>query len=215
MSNKTIQIGRSNDNNLVIKHEKVSSRHCAIRQVSQTEIVIEDLDSSNGTFLNGRRVKQSLIQTTDDLKLADQTINLLLVFSLFAESQIPVSLTYEQLLKRQDDILKQEKIVAEFAKLKDVYENYQKTKKKAIRGNTLKNTGLRAGLSLIPIVGNALGTLTTGVTGNVQEKIMELTEQFKKDYICPACFKFLGDEPWENMEKRGTCLYCKCKWIKD
>jgi len=212
MNYKTINIGKANDNNLVVNYGKVSRKHCVIRQVSDTEYLIEDLDSSNGTFLNGRRIKQSLIQTTDDLKLADQTINLLLVFSVFAENQMPVSLAYEELLKRQDDMLKQEKIYAEFAKLKDVYENYQKAKKKAIRGNTLKSTGLRAGLSLIPFVGVALGTLTTGVTGNVQEKIMELTEQFKKDYICPACFKFLGDEPWENMEKRGTCLYCKCKW---
>lgn len=215
MNIKTIHIGRANDNNLIVKHEKVSSRHCTIQQVSQTEFIIEDLDSSNGTFLNGMRIKKSLIQSADDLKLAGQSINISSIFSLFDESQIPVSLTYEQLLKKLDDIQKQETMFIDFSALKHVYQKYQKDKKKIIHGNTLMSTGLRAGLSLIPFIGNALGTLSSSVTGNVQEKLMELNEQFKMEYICPSCFKFLGEEPWENMKKRGTCMYCKAKWIKD
>jgi len=215
MSEKTINIGRILENNIVIKHEKVSSKHCKIKQISENQFLLEDLDSSNGTFVNDKRIKQTLITETDKIKLATFEINTTLVLSIFSQNTIQNSLLYENLLKQQDEIIKQQQIFVEFAKLKDVYENYQKAKKKTIRGNTLKSTGLRAGLSLIPLVGIALGTLSQNVTGNVQEKIMELTEQFKKDYICPSCFKFLGDEPFENMEKRGTCLYCKTKWIKE
>jgi len=215
MSEKIINIGRILENNIVIKHEKVSSKHCKIKQISENQFLLEDLDSSNGTFVNDKRIKQTLITETDKIKLATFEINTTLVLSIFSQNTIQNSLLYENLLKQQDEIIKQQQIFVEFAKLKDVYENYQKAKKKTIRGNTLKSTGLRAGLSLIPLVGIALGTLSQNVTGNVQEKIMELTEQFKKDYICPSCFKFLGDEPFENMEKRGTCLYCKTKWIKE
>jgi hypothetical protein len=215
MSNKVINIGRSNDNNIVISNDKVSSHHCSIRQVSPTEIVIEDLDSSNGTYINEKRIKQSLIKATDKLILAGQDIDVSLVLSLFDEKQIPISLSYQQLIKQYEEKQKQEKIIEEFIKLQHIYQKYQKDKKKIIHGNTLKSTGLRAGLSLIPFVGAALGALSGNVTGNVQEKLMELSEKFKVDYICPSCFKFLGDEPWENMRKRGTCFYCKVKWIKD
>jgi len=215
MSEKIINIGRTAENNIVIKHEKVSSKHCRIKQISETQFLLEDLDSSNGTFVNDKRIKQTLINETDKIKFASFEIETALILSVFSQNAIPNGLLYENLLKLKDEIKKQQQIFVEFQKLKDVYENYQKDKKKLIRGNTLKSTGLRAGLSLIPIVGVALGTLSTGVTGNVQEKMMVLTEQFKKDYICPSCFKFLGDEPFENMEKRGTCLYCKTKWIKE
>lgn len=212
MNLKNLTIGRVNNNNVVVNYGKISSKHCAIRQVSDTEYVIEDLDSSNGTFVNGRRVKQCLIEKTDELILADFPVNTLLIFSLFDEEKMPISLTYDELLKKQDEIIKQQIIFGEFQKLKDVYDNYQKEKRKILRGDSVKKTGIRAGLSLIPVVGIALSQLSGTVGKSVQEKLMELTEQFKIDYICPKCFKFLGDEPWENMNKRGTCLYCKAKW---
>lgn len=215
MTNKTIAIGRANDNNLIIKNEKVSSHHCKIYQVSETEFVIEDLDSSNGTFLNDRRIKQSLIHANDKLLLAEQLVELDLIFSLFDEKQIPNSLAYENLLKKKEETQKQEKIFTEFANLNNIYQKYQKDKKNIIHKNAIKSTGLKAGLSLIPFVGSALGALSGNVTGNVQEMLMELNEKFKEDYVCPSCFKFLGEEPWENMRKRGTCLYCKSKWVKD
>ncbi len=84
-----------------------------------------------------------------------------------------------------------------------------------MRGDTLKKTGIRAGLSLIPIVGIALGQLSGTVGDSVQHKIMELDEIFKTKYVCPKCFKFLGAEPYENLKKRGFCFYCKTKWIKE
>lgn len=52
---KRITIGRSSDNNLVINNNMVSRYHCEIIQESN-RIKIVDLNSSNGTFVNGKRV---------------------------------------------------------------------------------------------------------------------------------------------------------------
>ena len=52
---KRITIGRSSDNNVVINNNMVSRYHCEIIQESN-RIKIVDLNSSNGTFVNGRRI---------------------------------------------------------------------------------------------------------------------------------------------------------------
>lgn len=49
------RIGRSPDNDLVLNDPEVSGRHARIRQ-DATGFLLEDLQSSNGTFLNGARV---------------------------------------------------------------------------------------------------------------------------------------------------------------
>ncbi len=212
---KSINIGRADDNNIVVKHEKVGRKHCCIKQLSENEFVVEDLGSSNGTFVNNRQVKQAQIKIGDMLKLADFEVDVQIVLNLFSDTTLPKAMLYENINKLETKRLEQEKLYADFQKLKTVYEQYLNDKKKLLQGSTLKNTGLRAGLALIPFVGNALGILSSNVTGNVQIKMMERTEQFKMEYLCPSCSHFLGDNPFEILVKRKTCDFCKCKWVKD
>lgn len=202
-----ITIGRGVENHLVLKIPNVSSKHCQIKKIADKEFIIEDLDSSNGTFVNKRRIKQAKLKPGDELLLAGHAVDPDIILSLFDQGNLKTGVNY-------DDFRKQELIYRDFQKLRTVYEQYQKNKRQIMKTNALKSTGVRAGLSFIPVVGVALGILSTGVTGNVQEKLMELEEDFKKNYICPGCFKFLGAEPFENMEKRGFCLICKAKWIR-
>jgi len=205
--NEILTIGRAGDNHLVIKVPSISSRHCSIRKLPDESFLIEDLDSSNGTFLNGKRIKQTILKPGDMLTLANYPLDVNMILGLLYGGPLKTGLIYE-------DYRKQELIFLEFSKLKSVYEEYQKKKRYIMKTNNLKSTGIRAGLSVIPVVGSALGILSGTITGNVQADLMELEEEFKRNYICPGCFKFLGAEPFENMEKRGFCLVCKTKWIK-
>jgi hypothetical protein len=208
MPNEIISIGRLPGNTLIVEYPKISSKHCQIRQVSDEEFVIEDLDSTNGTFVNGRRIKQTLIKPDDELKLADMVIDATLLLSLFQKISEKGGIKYAELKKNSE-------INADFLKLKKVYEKYVSDKKKLMMGSSITSTGLRAGLSMIPYVGTALGIVATGMTGTVQAKMYELDEKFKMEYICPVCFRFLGNEPFDNLNKRGTCVYCKSKWKKE
>jgi len=51
-------IGRAGHNQVVLQDEKVSRRHAVIHAQGQGEYWLVDLGSSNGTYLNGRRVGQ-------------------------------------------------------------------------------------------------------------------------------------------------------------
>jgi hypothetical protein len=199
------KIGRADTNHLVISHPRVSGHHCLIKVVGDDQYLIEDLGSTNGTIVNGTRILQHLLTKQDEVLLGDFKLNIELVFNLLLQNPLPNSQKYHE-------VEKQLHVCQEFEKLQAVYEHYVKSKRKTIQGNSLASTGIRAGLSLVPVVGAALGTLATGAMGNVQVKLMEIEEQYKKDYICPACFKFLGAEPFENLSKRGYCSYCKAKW---
>lgn len=49
-------VGRADQNTLVLRHETVSSHHCEVL-FNGPEIIVRDLDSRNGTFVDGARVK--------------------------------------------------------------------------------------------------------------------------------------------------------------
>ena len=56
LDKSTIRIGRNEENDIIIPEPTVSAHHAEIRKRGEKFILI-DLDSDNGTFLNGRRVK--------------------------------------------------------------------------------------------------------------------------------------------------------------
>jgi ABC-type multidrug transport system ATPase subunit/pSer/pThr/pTyr-binding forkhead associated (FHA) protein/ABC-type multidrug transport system permease subunit len=62
---RTIRIGRSTDNDLVIDDLAVSRHHAELRAVPQGRYAIVDLESHNGTYLNGAPVVHSLVGAGD------------------------------------------------------------------------------------------------------------------------------------------------------
>ena len=54
-------IGRSPDSGFVVDDEEVSKRHCLIR-IDSGVCTIADLESRNGTLVNGRPVRQGLAE---------------------------------------------------------------------------------------------------------------------------------------------------------
>ena len=69
LSNTPITIGRRLDNHLVFSDPMVSRSHAQIdRQGDQ--FVIIDLDSSGGTYINGKRISRAVLKTGDSIVLA-------------------------------------------------------------------------------------------------------------------------------------------------
>lgn len=50
-----ITIGREQDNNIVIENKLASRHHCLIQKIRDAYF-LKDENSTNGTFLNGRRI---------------------------------------------------------------------------------------------------------------------------------------------------------------
>ena len=72
----TILIGRSPDNNIVIDEESVSTEHARVDLIPNQlmdgliDIFIEDLGSTNGTFVNHVPVKRQQLQNFDYIRIA-------------------------------------------------------------------------------------------------------------------------------------------------
>ncbi|MGM9552656.1 MAG: FHA domain-containing protein [Clostridia bacterium] len=62
-------IGRSKSCNICIDDTALSSKHCRIYQAEGT-FFIEDLDSANGTLLNGEAVSDEVVELIDGDKIS-------------------------------------------------------------------------------------------------------------------------------------------------
>ncbi len=64
----SLTLGRSPDNDLQIFDAKVSRYHCLIEK-EENEFIVRDLDSSNGTFVNGKPVSVRTLSDNDEIRL--------------------------------------------------------------------------------------------------------------------------------------------------
>jgi diguanylate cyclase (GGDEF)-like protein len=65
--------GRSKDANVVIEDEAISRHHFKIK-VKDKIATIEDLNSTNGTFVNELRVKQKVLEANDKIRISSLTV---------------------------------------------------------------------------------------------------------------------------------------------
>lgn len=68
-------LGRGTSATYQVKDEKISSKHCKLL-LKNDRLEISDLDSKNGTYLNGIRIEQSEVFLGDELKIGDTIVTL-------------------------------------------------------------------------------------------------------------------------------------------
>ena len=68
-----ITVGRKPDNDIVIDNPTVSGHHCRITVVEDT-FIVEDLNSSNGVFLNAKKIMKSGLKNNDVIGIAKHAL---------------------------------------------------------------------------------------------------------------------------------------------
>lgn len=71
-----VVIGRAPECDISIPSDEISRRHAQVKPISDG-LSVEDLGSSNGTFINGQRIEKGLLRPGDELRL--DTVRFLLV----------------------------------------------------------------------------------------------------------------------------------------
>lgn len=68
-------IGRSPEADFVLKEDSVSRRHARIYQEDEA-IFVEDLDSSNGVYVNGQRIRKQKLSPSDRVQICSYAIQI-------------------------------------------------------------------------------------------------------------------------------------------
>ena len=89
LGDEALVIGRGNDSDIVLPERQVSRHHLKILY-HDGRYLLEDLDSKNGTFLNGQQIHGTVpLQDGDEIQIA------LCVRMLFVGSDVTVPLTFD------------------------------------------------------------------------------------------------------------------------
>ncbi|MDR2775049.1 MAG: FHA domain-containing protein [Tannerella sp.] len=214
-----VKIGKAADNDFVINDPQVSRYHAQLTQDEKGHLLLEDLGSTNGTFVNDCQIVRKNVSAVDRVAFGTNYI-----------------LTINDILKRDNDYSN------EFAQLKKVYDDYIKEKIHIQSSNQFKTRLFQSlPFAVIGVVGVILGFMghtnkgvfvfslvlavlapTAGIyfgarqAAKIPAQLQHLANQFKIDYVCPKCGAFLGEIPWESLSNKKHCPVssCKAKWIR-
>lgn len=215
-----IRIGKAVDNDFVVNNPHVSRYHARLLRDNKNGWVLEDLESTNGTYVNGVQILKKHVTLADSILLGKD-----------------YTFTLNEVLNSTNDYSE------EFAALKNVYDRYIQTKIKIQSSNQFKTRLFQSLPFAMPgVVGVIIGFLgkgspelfgvslfiticapTVGIylgakqSAKIPQQLQEITNQFKIDYVCPKCGTFLGEIPWESLKNRKQCpvTSCKAKWVSE
>lgn len=208
-------LGRSpkGENVRKIDNSYVSANHCRIWLDKESNIYyIEDLGSTNGTFVNGLLVKQMAIKGDDKILLGGEG---------------GYGTTLEKLLATSDDHI----AVHKLDDLRKIYEDYQRDMSK-FKINAQVYQSLRiiptviTSVILAYFVSNdqksvAIVTavvvvlfivISTVLIRKNDAKMRERITRFQLTYVCPKTRRFYGDRSWEVLQNEQTCSFCREKF---
>ena len=200
---------------------KKASRHHAKLVWKDGTMTIEDNESANGTFVNGKRIAKAKVGENDVVWLGGTNgaecyqVDLKKVFSSCLEAEKKAKTDYS---KEFEDI-KQAYIdyQAEVSKLK----NSQNIKQRVVNYVPMVVGGVFAviptDLGFMRLIGLGIGVVITLLLlsrdskHDINEEITELQIKYQPRYSCPKCgMKYPFTMHWKKLEAEGKCPNPKC-----
>lgn len=189
----------------------VLPEHC-IMEVHDDVMRVKNLDINDYTYVNGMAVESKVVSKKDMIDLGKQHYPLdWQALSAF--------------------------IPADIRPLRCVWERFENNSIYLQIAERKFNT-LRSATGLITMIAIALSIATGGRSlwyvalyavaiilslsffikayldaSKIPQKRQELTRQFQRDYVCPHCGHFLGNQSYDVVSQNDACPYCKTKFI--
>lgn len=239
-----IIVGRKGEQSFPIMDKAVSGKHLKLTTMPDGKVQVEDLGSTNGTFIDGVRVIKTIVSRNTVVQMGSTfTFRICDVIPEVAKKPVapPVNNPNEgarSMPPAQPKPEYDEEILRKFRNLESVWNKYQEEKINLQKSNASKGFlrmlpmfvlgGLGYLISCIPelaqfrtaitLAGLGIGIIITWISyksaTNLPEQMEKLNQQFQIDYVCPKCKQFLGFTPFEGLKNRGQCSACKSKWVK-
>ncbi|MDR1357649.1 MAG: FHA domain-containing protein [Tannerellaceae bacterium] len=212
-----IRIGKASDNDYTANDPYVSRYHALLFRDAEGCLLLEDLDSANGTYVNGVQIMRKRITLRDKVRLGPD-----------------FALNISEALKSGNDYSEA------FSSLKSVYDGYVEQKVRIQSSNQFKTRLFQSLPFALPgVIGILIGFMgkgspalfgislfiaicapATGIymgakqSAKIPKQLQDLSNRFKIDYVCPKCGTFLGEIPWESLANKKQCPVpsCKAKW---
>jgi len=108
---RQITLGSRNDNDFSYKHPSVSGYH-AVLKIENSVVIIEDINSTNGTYINDNPVKEAILKAHDKLVLG--------VF------EVPVDKLFKKI--NENELLHKTDFSQEYESMLANFKNYRKKK---------------------------------------------------------------------------------------
>jgi hypothetical protein len=216
---QVIRIGKNKDNDLVLEKPGISRYHAKLTLYTDFLGLLEDLDSTYGTEVDGRRIVQKMITPSSTVVLG--TIVRLDLKAIFDKVRPPAPPIPQPLPKPGPGQIPGQlpaggnNFAEEFKRLNWHYEQYMVAKQEILTGDPKKKAWIRVAIGWVPYAGFPLAALIDAYVFNTSERVQVLDEAFRRDYKCPnpVCQQFLGYVPYGELLRQRQCRYCKCLWV--
>ena len=193
--------------------EDIGTQHCRI-EFDGNNIRIKNLDINNYTFVNGQAVESKSITRKDKIELG----------------QSHYSLPWQAI----DSVVPP---MADIKPLRMIWDEYESQNTK-LQIDERRFNSIRSATGLITMVAIALSIMTgrqsawyfvlygTAIlvsllftikayrdASKIPQMRNEQNRKFQREYICPNCGHFMGNQPYDILAQNQQCPYCRAKFI--
>lgn len=227
-----IIVGRKGDQAFAITDKSVSGKHLKLTTLPDGNVEVEDLASSNGTFIDGVRIIKKVVGRNTTIQMGSR-------YTFKVSDVLPeapkVSTT------QQSTPPAQPKPVPEYSikHLKHVWNEYEealediRTRREQMGKNRMlpMMLGSFSGIisAILPLVGFGIGAFVTlpiaifsfilyfksyNEKDTSHEDTKAAKETLIKKYVCPnpECHRTIQLQDYSIISQIPYCPFCKCKW---
>ena len=194
------------------KGEIQGQQHCKLT-INNGQMRLNNLDVNNYTYVNGQSIESKAVTLNDTIELGKD--HYLLDWSQL-KPYLPIDI----------------------GPLKLVWEEYERQNLK-LQIKERKFNALRSATGLITMIAIVLSLASGGRnkwylmlyaiaiiisvaffikayidSSKLPQKRQDLSKQFQRDYVCPHCGHFMGNQPFDILVQNSSCPYCKKQFIQ-